>query len=342
MDDPSETLPPSPTIDRCMTEVLGPYALLAGMKLDVFTPLADGPNSAERLATRLGVRPERLRPLLFALAATGLLRAEGDGSFANAPEADHYLVRGRPHFLGDLHISFEDTWRGGLLAAEAIRAGRPVAALDFATMPADELAHFFGGQHPYALLGGWKFAEAVDLGGQRHVLDVGGGSGGLSIALCQRWPGLRATVVELPSVATVAERRVREAGLADRIDVVRADILAAPLTGAFDVAILRSLLQVLSPEDARTALRHVRPALAPGGALYVLGQILDDDRLQPQGAVLLNLVFLAFYEGGASHTEAEHREWLAAAGFVDVERGVTSNGLNMVTARAPSGDGTPR
>jgi hypothetical protein len=164
----------------------------------------------------------------------------------------------------------------------------------------------------------------------------------LSIALCQRWPGLRATVVELPSVTPVAERHVREAGLADRIDVIRADVLAAPLAGAFDVAVLRSLLHVLPPRDAAAALRHVRPALSPGGALYVLGQILGDDRLRPRGAVLLNLVFLAFYEGGASHTEAEHREWLVTAGFVDVEWSVTANGLSMITARVPSVDRPPR
>ena len=53
MENPGEGLPPSPTIDRCMTEVLGPCALLAGMKLDVFTALAEGPATAERLAERL-------------------------------------------------------------------------------------------------------------------------------------------------------------------------------------------------------------------------------------------------------------------------------------------------
>ena len=116
--------------------------------------------------------------------------------------------------------------------------------------------------------------------------------------------------------------------------MIRADVLAAPLGGAFYGAILRSLLQVLSPEDAQAALRHVRPALAPGGTLYVLGQILDGDRLRPEAAVLLNLVFLTFYEHGRSYTEVEHREWLAAAGFVGVERSVTANGLNMFTTRA--------
>ena len=179
----------------------------------------------------------------------------------------------------------------------------------------------------------------MNFGRYRHVLDVGG-SGGLSIALSQRWPGLRATIVELPSVAPIAEQYVGEAGLAGRIHVIHADVLAAPLSGAFDVAVLRSLLQVLSPGDAQTALRHVRPALAPGGTLYVLGQILDDARLRPEAAVLLNLVFLTYYEHGRSYTEAEHREWLEVAGFVGVERSLAANGLSVLTARAPC-DGGP-
>jgi hypothetical protein len=83
----------------------------------------------------------------------------------------------------------------------------------------------------------------------------------------------------------------------------------------------------------------VRPALAPGGTLYVLGQILDDDRLRPEAAVLLNLVFLTFYEHGRSYTETEQREWLAAAGFVSVERSLTANGVSRLCARAPRDDG---
>jgi hypothetical protein len=82
------------TIVRHAYAVYPPMAMLAGMQLDVFTPLKDGPMTATALANALDVRPEKLRPLLYALVhAELLLKFEGD-RFANTPEADAYLVRG--------------------------------------------------------------------------------------------------------------------------------------------------------------------------------------------------------------------------------------------------------
>jgi len=48
-------------------------------------------------------------------------------------------------------------------------------------------------------------------------------------------------------------------------------------------------------------------------------------------------VFLSFYEHGRSLPERQYRALLAAAGFVNVERLLTSNGLNMMLAEVPTG-----
>jgi hypothetical protein len=48
---------------------------------------------------------------------------------------------------------------------------------------------------------------------------------------------------------------------------------------------------------------------------------------------MFNLIFLSFYRQGRSHSEAQHREWLKAAGYRDIERRMTPNGLNMMIAR---------
>jgi hypothetical protein len=314
--------------------------MLAGMKLDLFTPLGEGSLTATQLAARLAVRPEWLEPLLHGLAAMGLLTVD-EGRFANTPEAGHYLVRGRPHFIGDVCYLYEDLWRGALLAAESIRAGRPMAAHDYATMSDEAATAFFRGQHYDALLGGWRLAEAVDFTSMADVLEVGGGSGGLAIALCQRWPHLRLTLAELPSVAPVARRHVAAAGLEERIDIIEHDILERPPAGRFDVVILRSVLQVMCPADARKTLRHLAPALVPSGSICILGQIVDDSRVSPEGVALFNLIFLSFYPDGRAFTEAEHRAWLADAGFVEAERRLTANGLNLMVARSPD-SGSPR
>ena len=90
------------TIDKLASAVYPSFAMLAGMQLDLFTPLKDGPMSAEQLAEALIVNPTKLRPLLYALVAAGLLTVDQE-LFSNTPEADYFLVRGRPTYRGGTH-----------------------------------------------------------------------------------------------------------------------------------------------------------------------------------------------------------------------------------------------
>jgi predicted O-methyltransferase YrrM len=329
--DPLEINPT--TIFRHAFAIYTPLAMLAGMQLDVFTPLKDGPMTAPALAGALGVRPDKLQPLLYALVTAELLTVEDD-RFANTPEADVYLVRGRPTYMGSVHELYADLWTAALGAARSVRAGAPQAKHDFAAMPDEELAAFFRGLHAGALATGRQLAESHGFERFRHLLDVGGGSGGLALAACRSCPDLRATVVELPRVAPIARSFVEEAGLADRIRVLAADVVERPPEGRYDLAVLRFVLQVLGPDQARRVLRHVGEAMEPGGAVLVVGQVLEDSRLSPPPAVGLNLAFLSIYDEGQAYTEKEHRTWLAEAGFSDVEVrwGIAPGGSTLIAA----------
>jgi cyclopropane fatty-acyl-phospholipid synthase-like methyltransferase len=164
---------------------------------------------------------------------------------------------------------------------------------------------------------------------------VGGGSGGLAIAACQCCPNLAATIIELPRVAPITRSFVHEAKLADRIQVLAGDILERAPEGPFDVAVLRSLIQVLGPSQARRALRNIGRAMDAGGAIFIVGHVLKDNRLSPAPAVGMNLVFLSIYDEGQAHTEEEHRTWLTEAGFleIDVQYGAARAGASIVAAR---------
>ena len=322
------------TIFRHAFAVYPPMAMLAGMQLDVFTPLGDGPATAERLAEALGVASEKLRPLLYALVSADLLTVEGD-RFANTPEANFYLVRGRPAYMGSAHELYSDLWGAALRAAQSIRAGAPQVKHDFAAMSDEELAAFFRGLHAGALATGRQLADSYGFARFRNLLDVGGGSGGVAIAACQSCPDLKATVVELPRVAPIARSFVGEAGLAERVQVRAADVVERPPEGRFDVAVLRFLIQVLGPEQVRRILQNVGRAIEPGGAVFIVGHVLEDSRLAPPAAVGLNLAFLSIYDEGQAYTEREHRAWLAEAGFpeIDVQFGAAPGGASVITAR---------
>jgi 2-hydroxy-4-(methylsulfanyl)butanoate S-methyltransferase len=220
------------TIRRHSVAVYLPMAMLAGMQLDVFTPLKDGPLGAEPLADALGVDSRRLRRLLYALVNAELLTVE-NGRFANTPEAERFLVRGRPAYMGGMHELWSDLWSATLRTAESVRTGLPQAKHDFEAMAEAELGAFLRGLHPSALAGGRALAPALGLERYQTLLDVGGGCGGTAIGACEAVPHLRATVVELPSITPFTHRFVVEAGMSGRIDVESADLVNEPPRGAF-------------------------------------------------------------------------------------------------------------
>jgi hypothetical protein len=322
------------TIFRHAYGVYPPMAMLAGMQLDVFTPLKDGPMTATELANALALPTEKLEPLLYALVHAELLRLD-DNRFANSAEADVYLVRGRRGYMGSNHELYSDLWGAALAVARSIRAGAPQVKHDFANMSGEDLAAFFRGLHAGALATGRQLAVTYGFERFRNLLDAGGGSGGVAIAACQSCPDLRATVIELPRVAPIAQSVVDESKLGDRVRVVAADIVERAPEQRFDAAVLRNLLQVLGAEGARRAVRNVGQAMDEGGAIFIVGHVLEDSRLAPASAVGQNLAFLSIYDGGQARTEREHRSWLSDAGFSDitVHYGAAPGAASIVTAR---------
>lgn len=327
-------VPRPETIDKLISAVYPSFAMLAGMQLDVFTPLKDGPMSAEHLAQALGVQPAKLARLLYALVVAGLLTVDGD-HFANTPEAHEFLVKGRPAYRGGTHEGILMRWQAALQTAATIRAGSPQAKQDYAAMPQERLTATYRGIHAEAVASARALMAQHDFSAYRSLADVGGGSGGLALTLAAACPQLHATVIDLPTVTPITQQYIEAVGLIDRVHVMAANVVHGPLTGAFEVAVLSRFIQVLSADQARHALRHVSQIIAPGGTIYIVGQIIDNSRLSPLEPVLSNLFFLNVFDEGQAYTEQEHRDWLTEAGFGGIERVVLPNNMSIVSAKKP-------
>ena len=310
------------------------FAMLAGLQLDVFTPLADGPMDADQIGQAIGVRPELLRPLLYALTAIGLLHVEEE-RFSNSSEASQFLIRGRSAYIGMRQYAYLRRWQSMLQVAETIRTGVPQGNLANSRMPEDERESYYRGTYDEAYAAGRELAETLDLSDCRRLVDVGGGSGGLAVALAQANPQLHVTVADLPTTTPIAERYIKEAGVEDRVELLAENVVTNQLPGSYDVAILRGLLIVLTPDDAQRAVANVAAAIAPGGAIYVMGWILDNSRVSPEDMASFNLHFINSLEHGSLYTEGEISTWLADAGFTEIvrERATRAYGSGFVTGR---------
>lgn len=162
------------------------------------------------------------------------------------------------------------------------------------------------------------------------VVDVGGGTGGVAIALGGR--GYQVTVVDpSPDALASLERRTAEAGLGDWIAGRQgdaSDLLDLMGPGSADVVVCHRVLDVV--ESAADALAAMAAVLRPGGALSLL---VPQRHAAVLGHALAGHVALA-RRAYADRSRFDHDSVVAlveAAGFAVV----ASHGVGAVAALVP-------
>ena len=309
-------------ISRIAYGFMGSKALFSALNIDLFSHLAENSKTLEALVEETGVASNRLRTLLAALTAIGLVDGQGN-TYRNAPASNRYLVRGAPAYFGDYYrFQIDRQIYPALAHLDAGISGdtQHLAFDSLAGLTGDpqEAAAFTRAQHAGSMGPAVMLARNFDLAGATRLLDVGGGSGAFSIALCQRNPGLRATVLDFPNVIDVAERFVSEANLGDRIDYIRADAVNGAWPSGQDVILFSYLLSAVAESSFPLLLTKAWEALCPGGRLLIHDFMLDDDETGPALAALWFLQYLSGRIDGISFSAATLAEQLRGHGYEDI------------------------
>jgi precorrin-6B methylase 2 len=291
----------------------------AASDFDVFSQLAAGPLTAAEIAARCGAAAEPMRLVLESCADSGLLARDGD-RFVNTPTADVFLVRGRPAYLGDSLRYARDLYPAWGRLAELVKTGRPTMAPE--TILGDDKAKtraFVMAMHERARGIGSVLPHNVDLSGRRRLIDIGGGPGTYSVALCRATPGLSATVLDRPGVLEVTRELIDAAGFGDRVTLLPGDYLTTPFGSGFDAALLSGMMHRETPENVNLLLKKAFEALEPGGLVMVSDVFFDDDRKNtPPFTTSFALNMMVTSDHGSAHARTAMERWMAANGFRDI------------------------
>jgi acetylserotonin N-methyltransferase len=252
--------------------------MFTGVSLGVFDRLQESPASAAELSAALGTHPGATERLLDACAALGLL-AKDDGVYRNTDSSATYLCSTSPHTMSG-YIRYSDQalyamW-GNL--GDAIREGTPrwsqTFGLDgpifssFFRSP-EAMRDFVRGMHGFGMLTSPKVAAAFDLSAFGRIADLGGATGHLAIAACERYPGLRGVVFDLERVTAMAREQVALSAACDRIEVKAGDFFEDELPEADLYAVGRILHDWTDAKNRAAAAPHLRSSSrgrrAPGG-----------------------------------------------------------------------------
>jgi predicted nicotinamide N-methyase len=121
--------------------------------------------------------------------------------------------------------------------------------------------------------------DAVDLSGCKRMVDAGGGSGLYSIALCQKYPGLHSTILDVKDTLVVTQEMIGDRKERDQIDLHEGDFLKDALGDNLDVVLLSDV--IYEESTARIVLRNAWDSLSQDGKLIIRGYYADPEKSRP-------------------------------------------------------------
>ena len=274
-------------------------ALFAGLHIDLFTVLADGPKTPEQLSEATGVPGNRIVMLTTALASIGILTWADERRLQNAAAAENFLSRRSKYDFGDyLRYQIDQQMYPFLLQLNAVMNGDLAddAIASYRHWMADEeqASVYSESQHSGSLGPGRTLARLVDLTGASSLLDVGGGTGAMTISLCKAYEGLHSTIIDFPNVAEIGWRFIAEADLVDRVRYIPGNAVEVAWPGNQDVILMSYLLSGVPGAAVETLIGNAFQALAPGGKLLIHDFMVEEDRSGPALAALWQLQHMAF------------------------------------------------
>ncbi len=292
-----------------------------GIRMGLFSALANEPRSAEALAQDLGLHAPYVRGFCEMGHHLELLAREGQ-TYRLAPEMERLLASPDDTFyLGGfprVHLRVaEDYGR----YPELFRTG---ATHSYQEHPEGFLQDVSGASRSLPRM----FLDAaadklpdllrrLEAGGR--VLDVGCGAGHALVTLAERFPGVTGVGIEIePVSARMARALIGSRGLEGRIDVREAWEPATDFDGAFDVVTQFLVLHEIRPELKDDVLARCARALRPGGTLVLFDEAYPEDDATARDPIRGFAVVAQWFEltwGNVINTRAEILGLVARAGL---------------------------
>ena len=296
--------------------------LYAGVQLNLFGKLRNGPLSMAELAVAIALPLEGTERLVRAAAALDLLEATQDGRWrltvngaSIAPNTGlEKLIEHNQLLYRDLLdpvAMLRDPSRSQTAIAAYFpygEAGRPedvdpAAAARYSDLMASTVP-------PLAE----EVMDAYPVARHRRLLDVGGGIGAFVALMGERAPALDLMLFDLPAVAVHATAQLKANGLEQRSTVHAGNFQTDALPNGADLITLVRVLLDHGDEVALTVLRRAREALEPGGTLLVVEPFSGIKGAERVGDAYFGFYLFAMGRG-RTRTISQHQALLRAAGF---------------------------
>ena len=304
-------------------------------ELGLFENLGAQPASISQVASELKISLRAAEAILVVPAALGFLSPGHNEQFELSDLGQVYLLTDSPYFSGG-HFEFSrariseyfETVKNAVL-----HDGDPEHqfAVNIAELPPEAIRGFIAHMHTLTLAAATGLAQLDIFENIESILDIGGGSGSLSMAIVANNPGTHSTVMDLGPIAEIAASNVDEYGLSDRVSTVTGDMFNDEWPSDHDAILFGNIFHDWDLESCQRLAQSAYDSLPPGGIVVLHEILLDEDKSGPLLAACFSVTMLV-YEKGKQYTFTEHSNMLEKAGFTDCKAIPSFGYYSLVTA----------
>jgi SAM-dependent methyltransferase len=304
-----------PGIFECWFGIMLARTVMAATKLEVFESLAAGPLTSAEVASVCGTHAAATEKLLDALVGVGCLQVR-HGRYGLRRSARSWVLKGGKNSFRDQNLLHYLEWQWWGHCEEYVRTGTPLRVHQ--NMTEEEWGIYQRGMRSGIEMPAQWVARHLPLKRTaRRMLDIGGGHGYFSVAICRRYPELCSTILELPEAIQHAAPLLDREGMGDRVTYLAGNVLTEELgTAVYDLVFMSAVVHHFDDRTNRELLKRIGQALRPGGVVAIWEPVRQDPngKIRQTGA-LLDLFFGLFSAAG-TWSAAEVASWFREAGLV--------------------------
>jgi len=300
------------------------HILKTAIQLDIFTAIANGLSTVEKLVSAKNWARRPTRVLLDGLCPFFLSKKGGE--YLLTPTSETFLVRNRETYAGDSlrHFLSCDPWQQLVEAIKTRRRKIPEACssefsalwVQDATMEAMRMSRIAESLEMWRTVG-----IDPDAKPSIRVLDLASGCGIKSLALAKNNPNADITCIDWDGVLEVAKRLADKWGILKQVSFRPGDVTTMDYGDCgFDAMLLGQITYHLSTDQNKSVLRRVYRALKPGGLVVIHAPIADEERCKSEALILAVVLFALYGEKGDLYTFSEYKAMLEDVGFSEITK----------------------
>ncbi|KAF8818447.1 methyltransferase [Rickettsia endosymbiont of Cardiosporidium cionae] len=314
-------------------------AVFVAIDIGLFDYLQDGYKNIKNISAKFSLDYQKAQSLTLLCYAEGLLLCDDQFNYRNTEASNKFLCSSSKYYYGDfvryLYMDCDES-RSYNKIKEAILHNKtvPLGGLLFSKQYYEDEAivkKFTYAMHAKSLFTSDYWPEFVDLENKKLFVDLGGGLGTHSVAVCKRYRKLNAIILDMPSVTKIAQQYIENEKLGDRIRTESVNFLVDDLFSA-DVYFLADILHDWPIDICRQVLSKVFQSLHQDGLIIIHEIFLNDLGTGPLNAVRCNMS-MNIFSSGRQYSKSEITQILYTIGFTQVNYSGSINDWGIIVAK---------